>query len=196
MHLARLSSYLSGGRAPGAARVHPGCRDRRPPRRAVPALLTGQLYFALESRTWTGGMGFYDPSEEGELPVRAYLLSTRQFADIAAQEMARAPGAELDLREVLTAGRARLGPGRYETLVCAGLLDGLPVLTFTAPWRRADAALNRPAAAYLAHLGAGLREAHGWGNGRIAAYLSSRPGAAGEWTPAEVEGLLPADDRP
>ena len=192
MSLERLSYYLSGGTPPGAARSCPGCRDARPPERSVPVLLPGRLYFAGRSVLWTGGIAFYDPFDEGELPARAHLLSAGQFSDIAAQETGRAPGAELDLREVLATGRSRRGAGRYETLVCPGRLDGLPVLTFTAPGRSADAGLNSPAPAYLRQLAAGLREAHGWSTRRIAGYLSSRPGAAGAWTPTEVAALVTA----
>ncbi|WP_280715976.1 histone deacetylase [Kitasatospora sp. MAP5-34] len=177
MNLDRLVCYLAGGRPSGGAREYPGCRDRRRPARAVPVLLPGRLYFAFESRVWTGGMGFYDPMDPGEMPARAYLLTAGQFSDVAAQEMHRAPGPDLDLSGVLATGRARLGPGRYETLVCPGVLDGYPVLTFTAPWRSAEAELNAPSAAYLGHLSEGLAAAHGWSEARIAAYLGSRPGA-------------------
>ncbi|MFC8454903.1 histone deacetylase [Kitasatospora sp. NPDC057223] len=190
MRLERLSYYLTGGRPPGALRSCPGCRDGSPPERSLPVLLPGRLYFAGRSAVWTGGAACYDPLDEGELPARAHLLSAGQFSDIAAQERGRAPGAELDLAQVLATGRARLGDGRYGTLLCPGLLDGLPVLTFTAPGRSTAADLNSPAAAYLGQLAAGLREAYGWGPARIAGYLSSRPGAAGRWTEAAVVNLL------
>lgn len=190
LHLARLGYYLTGGRPPGARHACPGCRDPRGPERTVPVMLPGQLYFALESPTWTGGLAFYDPGCAGETAARAYLLTAGQFSDIAAQEMRREPGTDLDLGEALATGRAELGPGRYETLICAGTLDGLPVLTFTAPWGRDDVAWNPPAAAYLWQLASGLAEAHAWSPGRIAAYLTSRPGAAGHWSAEAVAELL------
>ena len=177
MHAERFGYYLSGGRPAGGARVYPGCRDTREPRRRVPVVLPGQLYFAGESAVWTGGVAFYDPTAAGATPGRAYLVTVQQFADVAAQEMHREPGVDLDLTGVLTQGTAQLGPGRYETLVCAGRFDGLPLLTFTAPWRIEEAALNPPSAAYLRHLAAGLAEAHGWSAQRIATYLSTRAGA-------------------
>ncbi|MEY9965649.1 hypothetical protein ABIA33_003695 [Streptacidiphilus sp. MAP12-16] len=206
MHVDRLAYYLAGGRPPGGARTYPGCRDPRRPERMVPVMLPGQLYFALESATWTGGMGFYDPFDPGEMPARAYLLTVSQFSDIAAQEMYRDPGEDLDLSGVLATGRATLGEGRYETLVrprlldghvdghvdghADGRLDGRPVLTFTAPWRRAEAWLNRPSAAYLRNLATGLRESHRWSTERIAQYLAARPGAAGQWSMADIAALL------
>ncbi|WP_231591258.1 histone deacetylase [Saccharothrix sp. ST-888] len=189
MHLARLAYYLTGGCPPGTTRIYPGCRDRSGPERATPILLRGELYFALESRTWTGGMGFFDPLRGGEMPARAYLLTVSQFSDIVAQEMRRSPGTDLELSGALTDGHAELGPGRYEILVCPGALDGYPILTCTVSWRRARAKLNRPSAAYLRHLAAGLTEAHGWDLARIADYLSTRPGAAGSWSAAEIAAL-------
>lgn len=177
MHSERFACYLRGGRPHGSTRVYPGCRDRSGPRRQEPVTLPGQLYFAEESAVWTGGMAFYDPAAPGVMPARAYSVTARQFSDIAAQEMHREPGRDLDLSAVRAHGIARLGPGRYETLVYAGEFDGLPLLTFTAPWRIEDAALNPPSPAYLRHLAAGLAETHGWPASRIDAYLSTRAGA-------------------
>ncbi|MFD7448275.1 histone deacetylase [Kitasatospora sp. NPDC059827] len=190
MHLDRLMYYIAGGRPPGGTRAYPGCRDQRPPRAAVPVLLPGQLYFSLESKVWTGGMGFYDQTDDGEMPARAFLITPEQFSDIAAQEMHEPPGRDLDLAPALRLGSVRLGPGRYETLVCTGQIDGYPVLTFTAPWRRADAKVTRPSAAYLRNFASGLHEAHGWSTEETAAYLSARPGAAGAWTTEAIMEAL------
>ncbi|GAU67350.1 hypothetical protein SSP35_04_04380 [Streptomyces sp. NBRC 110611] len=199
MDPARLACYLAGGRPSGGLRDYPGCRDPSPPARSVPVMLPGLLYFATESQTWTGGRAFYDPGREPSgapeppgIPARAYLLTLSQFSDIATQEMDRAPVGDLDLTEVLVHGRARLGPGHYETLVCAGVLDGHPVLTFTAPWSSADGTvgLNPPAAAYLEHIAAGIVAAHGWSPHRAAAYLADCPGARGHWTAARIAALV------
>nr|WP_218617375.1 hypothetical protein [Cryptosporangium aurantiacum] len=190
MHADRLRYYLAGGRPVGAARTYPGCRDPRPPRRTMPVFLPGGVYFALESRTWTGGMAFYDPTLPGRAAARAYLLTAGQFADVAAQEMARHPDVDLDLTEVLTTGRACLGPGRYETLVRPGDLDGHPMLTFTAPWSCADVEPNPPAARYLGMIASGLYEAHGWDADTLVAYLAERPGVRGHWTTDRVVDTL------
>ncbi|MFF2350510.1 histone deacetylase [Kitasatospora sp. NPDC058115] len=189
MHAERLACYLHGGRPAEGERDYPGCRDARLPERSAPVRLPGLLYFALESRTWGGGMAFYDPRRRGSAPARAYLLTIGQFSDIAAQEMGDGPGADLDLAAVLRTGRDPQGPGRYQTLVCPGTLDDVPVVTFTAPWTLAEARLNAPRARYLRNLAAGLTDAHGWSPRRTAAYLSTRPGAAGHWT---VDALLAA----
>ncbi|MFB7451524.1 histone deacetylase [Streptomyces sp. NPDC056194] len=189
-HAERLRYYLDGGRPPDGAREFPGCRDRRPPERSVPVVLPGRVYFAAESPVWGGGLAFYDPAADGTAWSVAHLLTVGQFSDIAAQEMYREPGADLDLTEVLATGRSTLGAGRYETLVCPGLLDGIPVVTFTAPWPMPDdGGLRAPSAAYLRHLAAGLAGTGAWPHADVAAYLASCPGAAGHWTAESVAGL-------
>ncbi|MCX5386599.1 histone deacetylase [Streptomyces sp. NBC_00083] len=197
MHLDRLAHYIAGGRPPGAARSYPGCRDRRPPVASVPVELRGALYFATRSPVWRGGRAFYDPEAEGRVLARAHLVSAEQFTDIAAQEMYREPGGELDLGEAVRAGRSVLGAGRYETLICPGSLDGRPVLTFTAPWRMHEVAPTAPSAAYLRHLAQGLLEAGAWDVDTVTAYLAACPGTAGLWTERAVAELLRDDtDRP
>ncbi|MGF7239391.1 MAG: histone deacetylase [Frankia sp.] len=200
MCAARLRYYLAGGRPPGAARVYPGCRDTRPPARDAPVSLPGGVYFALRSRVWGGGLAFYDPSlrdprpgdprQPGLVPARAYLITAGQFADLAAQEMGRAPGTDLDLAPLRATGRHQLGPGRYETLVGLGTRDGWPMLTMTAPWSAGSVEPTAPAAIYLRMLATGLAESHGWSPARIAGYLAARPGAQGTWSVSMIADLL------
>lgn len=187
----RFGCYLAGGRPPGGARTYTGCRDRSPARADRPVRLPGGIYFALTSRVWGGGMAFYDPNLPGETAARAYLLSRSQFADVLAQEMHREVGGDLPLSEVLATGRQRIGPGRYETVVKVGEADGHPMLTFTTPDGLARAELNAPSAAYLAMLGRGLRESHGWTAERSAEYLTARPGAHGHWSARQIAALIP-----
>lgn len=190
LRAARLACYLSGGCPDGGARTQPGCRDPRPPHRAVATALPGTLYFAGQSLTWGGGSAFYDPDILGEVPCRAYLVTLGQFSDIAAQEMRRSPATDLDLAPALATGRAELGPGRYETLLYVGELDGHPMLTLTAPRGVAGADLNAPTPPYLRTLAIGLAESHRWGPWRTAGYLATRPGAVGHWTPRTVAAVL------
>ncbi|GAB7048108.1 histone deacetylase [Catenuloplanes indicus] len=176
MHATRLGYYLGGGRPPGGRRTYPGCRDSSPPRRTVGSTLPGGIYFAGESPAWTGGAAFYDRHLPGTAAARSYLVTLSQFSDIAAQEMYRPPGTDLDLTPVLADGHLTMGDGRYETLVHAGDLDGHPLITFTAPWTAASAALNAPAPRYLEMISSGLHEAHSWSPTQIAVHLATRPG--------------------
>lgn len=191
MHAARFAFYIQGGTPPGSRRTYPGCRDNRPPRRTSPVMMPGGIYFALESPAWTGGMAMYDPGLPDQAAARAYLISRSQFSDLAAQEMYRPPGTDIEvLDDVVAHGRVSLGEGRYETLVCAGDLDGHPLITFTAPWSSSDVTLNPPAAPYLAMLASGLRESHRWDAEQITAYLGKRPGVAGNWAPDDLEKVV------
>ncbi|MEV0841176.1 histone deacetylase [Actinocatenispora sera] len=184
----RLRYYLAGGRPPGNSRCYPGARDGRAPARSRALRIPGGVYFAGHSRAWGGGLALYDPQLPGAAAVHAHLITIQQFSDIAAQEMARTPGRDLDLAEVLGTGRAQLGPGRYETLLRAGPdVDGIPVLTFTAPWQAHQTPWRSPAPHYLALVVRGLREAYGWAPERTAAYLRELPGVRGEQVPAVVD---------
>ncbi|MFE1111277.1 histone deacetylase [Streptomyces rochei] len=190
MHLDRLAAYIAGGKPPGAAREYPGCRDRAMPTRSIPVELTGAMYFATESPVWGGGRAFYDPHATGRVLARAHLVTAQQFADIAAQEMYRAPGADLDLVDALTLGRDVLGEGRYETLVCAGQVDDMPVLTFTAPWGMDDVQWVAPSSAYVRFLASGLLSAGAWDVEAVASYVAACPGAHGHWSTQGIADLL------
>ncbi|MEU5261551.1 histone deacetylase [Amycolatopsis sp. NPDC021455] len=192
MYAARLLCYLTGGTPLGARRSYVGCRDRSPARRMVASEFSGGIYFATESPVWHGGRAFFDPTLPGRAAMRSYLVTAGQFSDIAEQEMYRDPGPDLDLTTVLRTGRHQLGPGRYETLLHLGDLDGYPVLTFTAPWSASEIEKNPPSAAYLAMLVGGLREAHGWSLPKVAEYLSPLPGMQKHWSVQQITDLAQA----
>src|SRR5690606_28035640 len=72
MNPRRLACYLRRGAPDGGVMTLPGCRDATPPRRSVPLLLPGLLYFATESAVWTGGRAFYYPVIAERTAVHAY----------------------------------------------------------------------------------------------------------------------------
>lgn len=187
----RFLCYVQGGRPEGARRSYPGARNRTAPADDRPMTLPGSVFFGWQSSTWGGGIAFYDARAEGATLARAYLVTEQQFADVAAQEMHREPGVDLDLGHVLEHARHDVGPGRYESLLLVGELDGHPVLTFTTP---DPAALQRnpPAPAYLRTIAEGLREAHGLDDEQVARYLLACPGVTPGWDAdrlaAEVTG--------
>ncbi len=183
MSSARLGTYLAGGTPVGGSRHNPGARDASAPGRSEPVDLPGALYFAGESQQWGGGVAFYDheATDRGPTYARAYLVTTAQFADIAAQEMYRDVGADDPVEEVLLAGfegRHQVGPGRYETLLEVGRLEDLPLLVFTSPDGIDAVEHTRPAPAYAETLALGLRESRGWSDKEVAAYLDRITGPA------------------
>ncbi|GAA4915974.1 hypothetical protein LX16_4108 [Stackebrandtia albiflava] len=186
LNATRFACYLRGGTPDGGTRRYPGCRDTTLPAESRPLWLDGGVYFAGHSPTWSGGMAFYDPDTPGPSPARGHLITVEQFADVCAQEMRRDPGTtDIDLAVLCRNGRLALGPGRYETLLHLGSLDGTPMVTFTAP--APVRPLNRPSPAYLATIAAGLRETFGWTATQAAAHLAGLversavvPAASGE----------------
>jgi hypothetical protein len=186
----RFCYYLRGGRPPGAALTCPGARDRTLPHEDKAVWIPGIVYFATESRVWGGGRAFHDPDIPGTVAARAYLITEQQFSDVAAQEMYREPGSDLDLAEIATVGRIQVGEGRYETLVYAGHDEQAPMVTFTAPWGIHDVPPLTPSATYLRMRGQGLCEAHKWDQQEAAEYLARLPGARDGWTAGEIAALL------
>ncbi|KQZ88826.1 hypothetical protein ASD62_05420 [Phycicoccus sp. Root563] len=187
----RFLCYLQGGRPPGATRTYPGARDTTAPADDRPMTLPGEVFFAWESPTWGGGIAFYDATATGTALARAYLLTEQQFADVAAQEMHREPGEDLDLTTVLDEARHDLGPGRYESLHLVGELDGHPVLTFTTP-DPVSLQRNAPTRPYVETIARGLRESHGLGAHAITDYLTARPGAELGWDAAQLLAVVSA----
>lgn len=183
----RFRCYLEGGRPPGATRTYPGARNTSPPVDDRPLTLPGEMFFAWDSPTWGGGIAFYDATTPGATLARAYLVTEQQFADVAAQEMHRTPGEDLDLSTVLARSRHDLGPGRYESLHLVGELDGHPVLTFTTP-EPVALQRNSPTRPYLEMIARGLSETHELDVDSIVDYLAARPGAGPVW---EADALRP-----
>ena len=195
----RFRCYLAGGRPAGGAREYPGCRDPSEPLRTVGAEVPGRLVFAGRSGVWGGGMAFYDSAGPGVVHCRAHLITTQQFADVAAQELRRPPGGEfaLDLAGLLpdVESMVATGPGRYETVVRLGELDGIATFTITHH-DVGTLPLAAPTAPYLRWIAIGLRESHGYDAARIARYLVDAAGIKGAWTEAEILALAGSECAP
>ncbi|WP_350275348.1 hypothetical protein [Kribbella sp. HUAS MG21] len=155
--------------------------------------MPGSVVFAGASKVWGGGSAFYDRSAPSEVAGRAYLLTPDQLGDVAAQEMWREPGGPfaLELAGLLpdVVEFHTMGPGRYETVVCLGELDGRPMYTVTHG-TIADLAPVAPTASYLHWIATGLVEAHGWGIERVVDYLHAAPGVRLGWTPGALLSAL------
>jgi len=191
----RFLCYLHGGRPQGAARTYPGARDRSEPLDSVPLWLGGGIYFATRSLVWGGGRALYDPLMPRRAAARGWLITAGQFADVAAQEMGRVPGADLDLGPLLAGPvtRLKVGEGHYETMILAGRRRSIPVITFTAPWKYGEGGavpLVAPGEAYLTMLARGLCESHGWNAEAASRYLAGLPGVSARWRPGQIARLL------
>jgi hypothetical protein len=135
-------------------------------------------------------VAFLDPDAPGASPGRAYDLGVDQLADVLAQEGGRQPPGDLDVAAVVAAGRWTADGGWYGTVVHTGSMDGLPVLTFTAPWRAGDVEATAPSAAYLRLLVDGLGEAHGWSVERAIDHLLTCAGVALRWDATTLREAL------
>ncbi len=186
----RFARYLTGGRPPGAVRETPGARDPAPPQDQRAVVLPGRMFFGWESPTWGGGISFLDAGADGTAFARAYLITREQLADVAAQEMHRATGEDLDLGQVLEDRSYSYGPGRYETIHLVGQLDDRPMLTFTSSTEE-QVSVNAPSGAYLATIVRGLRATHALTDPDIADYLLGCRGME-TWAPDEVRRLVAA----
>lgn len=178
----RFRCYIAGGIPPGLARPCRGARDTTLPRGDRPLDIDHRLYFAGFAKPWGGAPCFIDTVESPDTPThaRAYLITWEQFEDVVAQENGR-PTSPIDLdRSELNEGRNfRLGPGRYENLLCFGRQDdGFPVVTITSPWTMTAARLGAPSPAYLKVMIAGLRQSHSMSDDAIVAYLAAAPGCS------------------
>ena len=98
---------------------------------------SGTLYFAAGSQRWgrRKGVAFLDDESDGTVLTRIYKVSHEQFLSIQTQE----------------------GP-KYRRRLMLGIVDGLPVYTFTSPEKRED--LNAPSADYVQTILTGLKEAY------------------------------------
>jgi hypothetical protein len=173
----RFACYIQGGRPPGATHTHAGARDGRPPRDTLALEIPYRLYFTGTATSWGGSPAFIDTERTDAYPslVRAYLITWTQFEDVVAQENCR-DSSPLGV-STLTAGAFELiGPRRYENLLCIGERDGVPIVTFTAPWTLREITPGAPSLDYLTTLVTGLREAHELDDDDVVSYLGAAPG--------------------
>ncbi len=149
MSAARFACYLEGGCPPGGKLQHRGARDDAAPLATMPVTLPGSIFFAGESKVWGGGRAYYDPTiVGGGTPARAYLITHEQFEDVREQE-----------------------PPVYDRLIEVAVREGIRMLTFTSKLTASEVARTAPSPAYLDAMATGIREGHGWDEGRIRNWL-------------------------
>ena len=186
--LARLRSYLSGGRARGALRANPGCRDQSDPVDSQATWLDGGLRFAGRSSVWGAGFACYEPWVSERVAARAYLLSFDQVCDLIAQETRRPQGVATVLHDAVVHGAAAMPTGLYGSLLRVGTLYERPMVTLAAAPGLQPAP---PSSSYVRTIAAGLTETFDWSRGTVATYLVRWPGVGPRWTAAQIEAQVP-----
>lgn len=199
----RFDCYISGGKPDGSTRTFTGCRDDSMSRDTRSLEIPYSLYFAGNSRTWRHeGNDENRPSGRAYVGLRpgkdttkarAYLITREQFEDVTAQENGIDMLDPIDLDELEKSGHLSAGidaePGRiiYDELVHCGRIDGLHAVSFTSSQRISP--YTKPSKAYLRVMASGLMEAHGLRPEAVEAYLSTKPGVAGNWSKDELMAL-------
>jgi hypothetical protein len=186
----RCQAYLEGGRPDGALREYAGSRDATPPRDSRTVRRPGGLWFAGTSTVWRGGLAFYDPSAEGVVHARAYLVTFGQFSDLVAQEARLEGGADLVRGDD---GRLRALSSVYDQILELEPYDGTPVLTMTAR-PGSTGPLAAPSAAYLTTILAGLADGFGLDPEARVEYLLRARGVAPTWDRARLSALVAASE--
>lgn len=183
----RLAAYLAGGRLAATGVVHRGSADPSPPRDDRRWTFTGPLRFTGRSAAW-GGATAVLAHGPGRSLGRVWQLAWRQLEDVFAQEN------DIAHRRLTLADARRgavLGEGRYGRLCHLGELDGLAVVTFTAPDAGRQPA-GAPSAVYLRTIVAGLLAAHPLAVDELAGWLLAADGVAHGWDRPALVALINA----
>ena len=126
----RYMMYINGGKYA----TEEGCQDKSEPLEYRKYIFDHPIYFAGESRKWTGGMAFLDYENEGKSYGKIYKIKMSQFKTIFEQEN------EL-----------------YNVIVLLDYIEDLPVLTFTSK-NKLNNLLNNPSHRYTSIIKEGLND--------------------------------------
>lgn len=176
--------------------IDPGCNDKSLPRKVNPVEIPFSLYFAGESLRWGGGRALIKSATNGKFAkARAYLITFDQFNDIVAQEnwpyeVDKVPS----INKIRTDGSFIVGKGNYSRVVYCGDLQGYPMFSFTSPVGLTE--INKPSAAYLKTIAAGLNEAFGFNGLQSAEYLLDFEGITNNFTLSELAKILENKNSP
>jgi hypothetical protein len=192
--LGRFMCYIAGGTPVGTNRVYVGCKDPSPPLAHIALEIPYQLYFAGESRVWTGGVAFIGHTADSNiLPTiaSAYLIKLSQLEQLVAQENGREEIYHIDLQRLRDRGQLILGEGigRYDGILQCGTYENIPIICISSPKIWPD--FTKPAPAYLQTMASGLRGAiHGLTTDETVTYLLQKPGVAGNYSAQQLRQLF------
>ncbi len=171
----RLMCYLKGGRPQGAVTDFVGSRDETPPRDISTFETTHELYFAEHSSTWDGAVAFIIEDASRTL-FKMYEVKSRQFKDIASQEVGLKPGKKkISLDRAESEGHLDFCESWYGRIVYLGDHNGEPIFTVTSPVDRRDT-VEEPSEEYLYHIVKGLKEGLHLTEEEIYQYLKEKKG--------------------
>jgi len=186
----RLLAYLTGSRAPASTVVETGATDTTPPSESAACELPYRVRFAGESRKWGGGFARLGHEKTSPPSLgRRYLITWSQFDDLVAQE-SRRPSLPLPIADLEPGVHHLVGEGGYDNLLALNPVNGVPVVTFTAPTPPENLQPAAPSPAYLGTIVRGLAEVHSLSAAEIAERLLLSPGIAPVWGLDAITALL------
>lgn len=143
----RYMMYVNGGKYA----TKEGCQDKSEPVEYRKYIFNHPIYFAGESKIWTGGMAFLDYENKGKSYGKIYKIKMSQFKRIFEQEN------EL-----------------YNAIVLLEYIDNLPVLTFTSK-NKLNNLLNNPSNKYISIIKEGLYDLnYGLTENELTNYLKNK----------------------
>lgn len=133
----RFMHYINGDKT-GKLSSKDGCKDKSLPLEARAYTFKCPIYFAGESRRWTGGMAFLDYEAEGESYGKIYKIKMNQFIGVLEQEQ-----------------KCRL----YDAIIMVDTIDGAPIFSFTSLHKLNDR-LNKPSNRYIETIKSGILDTY------------------------------------
>lgn len=114
---------------------------------SVRAMIAHERYFARRGMWGSGGIAFLDDQPGQESTVRLWGLTFAQFRTLVSGENGGLR-ARIDYEACSSSAATLLSSGLYSRIMNLGSVDGLPVLTCTAPSARDAHPYNAPSKEY------------------------------------------------
>lgn len=188
----RFLQYIKGGQPVGSSKNYTGCNDKTLPLDKREIIITRELYFAKNSKSW-GNMGiafirtFNNPSEITY--GRMYLITDDQFIDVIKQETNTNTLISIDLDKVIFNGSLVWKEHSfYGNIIYLGDKDDLPI--FTISNENNIEQFNMPSKLYLKTIMIGIRETYDLSSKEIANYFLSKLGIQGNYKIRDVMELI------
>jgi hypothetical protein len=183
----RFRRYILGGKIGGTDHVEPGCDDKTLPLESHPLAIPYPLYFAGYSPRWGGTSGAFvdlrmEDAKSRFTLAKMYLIKTIQFLEVVKQENDQNSAVHVDFKKLVRDGSYNFdASGAYGKAIHVGKFSGIECVTFTSAAGMDRMPIGKPSEAYLRVIMSGLRETWNLGAEKIADYLISKPGVAGNY---------------